>query len=210
MKFDGLVSLVSELPWFDLPMLTQLTGEEKRSITGQLHRWVKAEKIIPLRRGMYTLADRYRRKTLSPTALANALYTPSYLSSLWALSYYGLIPEKVATYTGVTTRVPRRFTNRIGSFRYFNLKQPLFFGYDSKVIDGQAILIANPEKALFDHWHLNSGEWSDDRLRGMRYQRFDLLDTKRLRSHADRFDSPRLHRALDAFLQLEEDEGIEI
>ena len=99
MNFDGLVSLVSELPWFDLPMLTQLTGEEKHSITGQLHRWIKAGKVIPLRRSMYTLAERYRRKTLSPAALANALYTPSYLSALWALGFYGLIPEKVATYT---------------------------------------------------------------------------------------------------------------
>ena len=97
MKFDLLVSLVGELSWFDLPMLTQLTGEEKRSITGQLHRWIKAEKIIPLRRSMYTLAERYRRKTLSPAALANALYTPSYLSTLWALGFYGLIPEKVVS-----------------------------------------------------------------------------------------------------------------
>ncbi len=212
MNFDRLVSLVSEVSWFDLPMLTQLTGEDKRAITGQLHRWTKAEKVIPLRRSMYTLAERYRRKTLSPAALANALHTPSYLSALWALGFYGLIPEKVATYTSVTTRVPRRFSNQVGSFRYFNLKQDFFFGYALKTVDGHPIMIANPEKALLDHWHLNSGEWNYNRLNGMRYQRFDLLDTKRLRSHADRFNSPRLHRALDSFLRLglEDDEGIEI
>ena len=188
MNFDALVSLTGQLPWFDLAMLTQLTGEEKRSITGQLHRWIKAEKVFPLRRSMYTLAERYRRKTLSPAALANALYTP------------------------VSTRVTRRFSNQIGSFHFFSVKQDFFFGYESRMIDGQPIMMANPEKALFDHWHLNSGEWNFDRLGEMRYQRFDLLDTRRLRSHADRFKSPRLNRALNNFLQLgsEEDEGIEI
>ena len=212
MKYDQLVSLVGELPWFDLPMLTQLTGEEKRAIRGQLHRWIKAEKIISLRRSMYTLADRYRRKTLSPAALANALYTPSYLSTLWALGFYGLIPEKVATYTSVTTRVPRRFSNKIGSFQYSSIKQDFFFGYESRMVDGHSIMIANPEKALLDHWHLNSGEWDYDRLKGMRYQSFDLLDNERMCSHASKFKSPRLNRALMNFLKLstEEDEGIEI
>ena len=212
MKFDELVSLTGGLPWFDLPMLAQLTGEEKRSITGQLHRWIKGGKVIPLRRSMYTLAERYRRKTLSPAALANALYTPSYLSSLWALGFYGLIPEKVVTYTSVSTRVTRQFSNKVGSFHYFNVKREFFFGCESRTIDGQSITMANPEKALFDHWHLNSGEWNYDRMEGMRYQQFDLLDTKRLRSHAERFKSPRLNRALSNFLQLgsEENEGIEI
>ena len=161
---------------------------------------------------MYTLAERYRRKTLSPAALANALYTPSYLSTHWALGFYGLIPEKVVSYTSVTTRVPRRFSNKIGSFQYSSVKQDFFFGYESRTIDGQPTMIANPEKALFDHWYLNSGEWNYDRLKGMRYQGFELLETQRMRSHADKFKSPRLNRALKNFLQLssEEDEGIEI
>ena len=80
------------------------------------------------------------------------------------------------------------------------------------MIDGQLIMIANPEKALIDHWHLNSGEWDYDRLGGMRYQGFDLLDIERMRYHTDKFKSPRLNRALKNFLQLssEEEEGIEI
>ena len=55
-------------------------------------------------RGMYTFADRYRRVPVSPAALANALYSPSYVSGLWALGFYGLIPEGVSSYTSVTTR----------------------------------------------------------------------------------------------------------
>ena len=212
MRYDQLVLLVGELPWFDLPMLTQLTGEEKRAIRGQLHRWIKAEKVIPLRRSMYTLAERYRRKALSPAALANGLYTPSYLSTLWALGFYGIIPEKVATYPSVSTRVPRRFSNKIGTFQYSSVKQEFFFGYGSRMIDGQSIMIAHPEKALLDHWHLNSGEWDYDRLKGMRYQGFDLLDTQRMHSHAAKYKSPRLNRALNNFLKLslEEGEGIAI
>jgi hypothetical protein len=77
-------------------MILQVSGENKSKVRTQLYRWIKSGKIAALRREMYTLADTYRKATLYPTVIANELYKPSYLSGLWALSYYGLIPEKVA------------------------------------------------------------------------------------------------------------------
>jgi len=38
------------------------------------------------------------------------------------------------------------------------------------------ILVARPEKALLDHWHLTPGEWTCDRLSEMRYQNPGKVD----------------------------------
>ncbi|RKX73479.1 MAG: hypothetical protein DRP60_11810, partial [Spirochaetes bacterium] len=83
MVFDKFIDLTSSIPYFDMAAVVQLTDDSRRTITNQLYRWSEAGKIIQLRQGMYTLADRYRQVTLSPAALANNLYRPSYLSSHW-------------------------------------------------------------------------------------------------------------------------------
>jgi predicted transcriptional regulator of viral defense system len=57
-----------------------------------------------------------------PAVLASQIYRPSYLSFHWALGYYGLIPERAVVYTSATTRVPRRFENALGRFRYIHVK----------------------------------------------------------------------------------------
>ena len=31
----------------------------------------------------------------------------------------------------------------------------------------QKCLVAQPEKALLDHWHLTAGEWTSERLEGL-------------------------------------------
>jgi hypothetical protein len=89
MTFDRLVQLFGHFPFFDLSMVLQLSGESESKVQTQLHRWTKSGKIGALRREMYTLADRYRKASLHPAVLAYELYKPSYLSGLWALSYYG-------------------------------------------------------------------------------------------------------------------------
>jgi hypothetical protein len=50
------------------------------------------------------------------------------------------------------------FTNKFGSFSFRNIKKDLFFGYKKIVVGGQAYLIAEPEKALFDYIYLNLGQ----------------------------------------------------
>jgi len=168
----------------------------------QLSRWMKQGKVIGLRRGMYTLSDTYRRAPIVPAALANPLYRPSYLSGLWALACYDLIPERVVWFTSVTTRVPRRFENPFGTFDYRNLKQDFFFG--QQVVDwgGHPVALAEPEKALLDHWHLSDGPWTPERLDEMRYQHMERVSADRLLDYAGRFRSPRLERAAKRWLDL--------
>lgn len=199
MKFDHFISMLSDLPFFDLAMVVQLSGEPREKIRVQLYRWCKDGKVLSLRRGMYTLADRYRHVSVHPAELANQLYHPSYLSGLWALSFYGLIPEMVVTYTSITTRVPRRFQNAFGTFRYYNIKQPAFFGYRVAEMLERRVRLADPEKALLDLWHLEKGEWTQARMVEMRFQNTDLIDGERLLRYVARFESPRLFRAVEVW-----------
>ena len=139
--------------------------------------------------------------------MANLLYHPSYLSGLWALGYHDLIPERVVWLTSVTPRVPRRFENPFGVFDYRNIKQDCFFGYRTAAHGGAEILVAEPEKALLDHWHLTPGEWTTERLEEMRYQNMTLVVPDRLRDYSKRFRSLRLDRAVQRWLQLAVEAG---
>lgn len=201
MKFDDFVSMLPDLPFFDLAMIVQLSGEPREKVRTQLYRWRKDGKILSLRRGMYALADRYRRRRVHPAELANQLYRPSYLSGLWALGFYGLIPEMVVTHTSITTRVPRRFCNVFGTFRYFNIKRSGFFGYGTVEMQERKVLLADPEKALLDLWHLERGEWTPERMAAMRFQNTDLVNNDRLAQYVTRFKSPRLFRAVEVWNQ---------
>lgn len=202
MKFDHFIKEVGALPLFDLTLVVRISGESKGHLLVQLHRWVRAGKVIALRRGLYTLADAYRRASLSPLTLANELYRPSYLSGVWAMHFYGLIPEKAVVFTSVTPRVTRSFRNPFGDFSYSSLKQAFFWGFEAREIQGGRVWMAEPEKALLDFWHLNAGEWTADRLREMRFQGFDGVDMDRLSAYAGRWGAPRLVRVVSRFRDL--------
>ena len=202
MKFSALWDLVKDVPCFDFHLLVQAFPHPRKSLLVQLARWKKAGKVIGLRRGMYALGQVPSLVRTSPAALAQHLYVPSYLSGPWALAFHGLIPERAAWLTSVTPRVPRRFQNPFGLFEYRNLKPAAFFGFRTVNHGRTSILVAEPEKALLDHWHLTPGEWSRTRLEEMRYQNVEGVDVDRLRSYAARFRSPRLLRAVEGWLQL--------
>lgn len=196
MKFVDLLAQVGGLNSFDIPLLVQVSQEPKRQLLTQLSQWVGKGLLIRLRRGMYTVAGPYRNTPLAVLPLANDLYRPSYLSGAWALSYFGLIPEKTVVHTSVTTRVPRTFQNPLGTFQYSHIKQGLFWGYSAHSIDGSSVWIAEPEKALLDYFHLHSGEWTAARLTEMRFQHLDSIDMKKLQTYAKKCGSPRLLRAV--------------
>lgn len=196
MRFEQLIAAIRNMPYFDLATIAQLSGEPRQSLCMQLSRLVKQGKIKSLRRGMYALAEPYRKVNPNPALLANRIYTPSYLSFHWALGYYGLIPEMVFLFTSATPRVPRLFKNEFGSFQYKHIKPDFFTGYQTMEIDRQKVLLATPEKALLDLWHILNGEWTTERMASMRFQNFEIVSRKKLDKYAELYQSPRLVRAV--------------
>ena len=82
--------------------------------------------------------------------LANKIYTPSYISLEFALSYNGVIPETVYEITSVTTKTTRRFEALGKVFSYRKIKRVAYTGYEIQKQKGLSFNIADAEKAFVD------------------------------------------------------------
>lgn len=112
--------------------------------------WQKRGLIIKLRKGLYILNEKDRKIHPSRIFLANSLYSPSYVSTEYALGYYDLIPEKVEDVTSITTKKTAKFTNSFGTFLYQHLKTSLFFGFTEIEDENELpVFVAEPENAGF-------------------------------------------------------------
>ena len=112
----------------------------------------KRGQIIRLKKGLYVVSDKISRKTLSRELIANHLYGPSYISFETALSFYGLIPERVFTVRSATFKRAIRFENAVGNFEYVTIPKKYYsIGISQQTVDNEyAYLLATPEKALCD------------------------------------------------------------
>jgi len=118
--------------------------------------WLKSGDLIRVKKGLYIFGDKISQKPYSPELLANLIYGPSAISMQYALSFYGLIPERVIDITCITNKRNKLFNTPVGTFiyRYLNPKiypiEITLFNYDQT-----NFFIAAPEKALCDHLYLN-------------------------------------------------------
>lgn len=108
--------------------------------------------LVQLRRGLYVLGADLRSTPLSLPLVANVLFGPSYVSLDFALSWHGLIPERVVEISSVTPLRACHYTNSIGHFSYTRLAASVYaLGVQMvKNTDDSAFLMACPEKALCD------------------------------------------------------------
>lgn len=107
--------------------------------------------LIRLKRGLYVASPEITQTPLSTELIANHLYSPSYVSCLTALRFYGLIPEEVFTTQSMTIKRGHTFNTKIGQFQYFTCSKEAFaVGITIAKAGNQQFLIATPEKALCD------------------------------------------------------------
>jgi hypothetical protein len=121
--------------------------------------------------------DRYRRAPISRELLANLIYGPSYVSLDYALSHYGMVPERVEDVTSITTGENRRFVTPIGVFTYRPLHPHRYAPGVLWSTEGDTrYLMASPEKALVDK------VWTDKRFSPANLRDFHayLIDDLRL------------------------------
>ncbi len=191
MEFSRFLSKVQGFPLVD----TRVLSPEDRgslSLKVQISRWVKSGKLIQLKRGLYVLAEPYRKMTLSEFYIASALKSPSYISLEKALEYHGLIPEAVHVFTSVTTKRPESFETPAGRYDYNHVKPSLFWGYLSLNMGGQTIFMATPEKALLDFFYLKHVKVSLDYLEEMRLQNVEDIKLNKLLEYSRRFKKKNL------------------
>lgn len=132
-------------------LLTSLLKDYKRP-NDKIHELISAGIIEPVKKGLYLPSIKLSEKRTEPFLLANHILGPSYVSFDSALSYYGLIPERVFEVTSATTKASRRFDTPTGTFSFTRMPLPYYsFGIRQVAVGkDQNALIASPEKALFD------------------------------------------------------------
>ncbi len=144
---------------FTHEMLEELLDPSVRNVNAKISYMVKKGELLRLKKGVYAFGEDYRSSGVDMISAANILYVPSYVSFEYALSHYGLIPERVYEVTSATLRSKKSFETELGRFTYRPVPlQGYALGVDwlyDKVNGGK--LIATPEKALCDKIRADRG-----------------------------------------------------
>ncbi len=122
-----------------------------------LHRWVKAGKVLSLKKGMYMTSRFYElhvRDTLFTEAVSAIIFPQSYLSLEFVLQKHNILTEVTYPVTCITPKNTRKITNQIGAFWYRNIRSDLYHGFVAREYNGIRFFTACLAKALFDYLYL--------------------------------------------------------
>ena len=167
-------------------------GFNMRNLTN----WQTKGDIQKIRNGWYFLTEKKMSEGLL-LAIANQIYTPSYISLESALSWHGLIPEGVFTITSVCTRKTQLFETPIGKFTYQNIQPDQLTGFRLIESNGWRFKIADVEKTLVDFLHLHVQYDTIESVDGLRLNPLIMqdIDWSKIAFYANLFQNKALvHR----------------
>ena len=158
MEYRSMLASLSNQP-LSHQLLVSIFKDYERP-NDKIYQLTKEGVLQSIKKGLYVTGPALNidRKP-EPFLLANHILGPSYISVETALSYHGLIPERVYEIASMTTKAPRNFKTPTGNFTYTRLPLPYYaFGIRSeKLADDQYAMVASAEKALCDKIITTSG-----------------------------------------------------
>ncbi len=151
------------------------TLSEYKNPRVKINNLLKKGEIIRVKKGLYVFGPELARQPYSKETLANLIYGPSYISLEYALSFYGLIPERVETVTSVTNKRKKLFNTPIGIFSYSYINPSLYsYGITLFEVDKyHSIIIATKEKAVSDMIY-----FSDRMVNEMQLEKYLIEDLR--------------------------------
>ncbi len=181
---------------FDYRFLMDCLAELKHP-RDKITRLLKSGAVIRVKKGLYVFGPEQSRQPFSLETLANLIYGPSCISLEYALSFYGMIPERVETVTSVTNKRNKFFETPVGNFSYAYLSPEKYSEQitQTSLDEFHNILIAGKEKALADKLYFLREDIPENDMRSyladnLRIEKSVLkgLDIRRVR---------RLHQVYD-------------
>ena len=178
-------------------LATFLPGNDN-SRFGLVKRAIANGEIIHICRGLYCLAPKYQKKSISLYALAQRIYGPSYISLESALSLNGWIPEAVYALTSVSFKKSKEFHTPIGLYTYDRVPQKLFFSGVERLTDqaGSVFLSARPIKAMADYVYVHKKDWAglDPVIKSLRIEEeeFESVTEEEFDSLLNNYNSRRV------------------
>ncbi len=163
----------------------------------KISRDIRNGKLFKIVNGLYETAP-----NTPGYLLAGSIYGPSYISFEYALSYYGLIPERVSTITCATCdkKKKKEYNTDFGTFTYRDV--PVLV-YPEEIIlkeeNDYAYQIATPEKALCDKMYTLPPLNNYSNLENMLFndlrideEEFIKLDVDKIRSLSELYHSTNI------------------
>lgn len=163
----------------------------------KINRDIKNGKLFKIINGLYET-----NSNTPPYLLAGSIYGPSYISFEYALSIYGLIPERVDTITCATfnKKKSKQYNTSFGIFTYRDIPVK---AYPEEIIlkieDNYSYQIATPEKALCDKLYTlstlnNYSELENMLFNDLRIDReeFDKLDNSKIEKLSNLYHSSNI------------------
>lgn len=153
-----------ESGWFDRVITDNdckiLLGGTDASRYALINKSISKNELIRLCRGIYVLADKYRRSRFSEFYLSNKIVPFSYVSAESALSFHDMTPERVTMVTAIAPSGRKReFKTPLGYFSYapaYVVAPKLFYaGVEPFILNEKQVLVARPLRAILDlvYWH---------------------------------------------------------
>ena len=176
---NALLSPLNSLPYFTIEAVRQLLDNESvapGTVQTALYRWMKAGKIIQLKKGLYMTRRFYelhRADADFAPAVSAILIPQSYLSMEYILQRNAILSEVTYPISAITLKQTRVFENKLGTFTYRNIKAELYSGFKTSEYMGIPINQASLAKALFYYLYLRS--WNNGRS-----IKYDLAEELRL------------------------------
>ena len=150
MDFKYLVRQYNNAP-LNRSVILDMLKDYKRP-NDKISELIKSGELITLKKGLYIPGIKTDLTGPETFLIANHLWGPSYVSLESAMSYWGLIPERVYEIKSITMKLSKKFKTPKGRFSYRFMPSPYYsFGIRSiELSPGQVALVALPEKALCD------------------------------------------------------------
>jgi predicted transcriptional regulator of viral defense system len=135
----------------DYPFLMH-TLAKYRCPRNKIQAFLRSQDLIRIKKGIYIFGKKAKQEPYSKEVLANLIYGPSAISLEYALSHYGLIPERVETVTCITNNRYKHFDTPVGHFEYTFLSSEKYaYGITQiEISPTKHFLIAIKEKAIAD------------------------------------------------------------
>ena len=150
MDFKEAIKPFTNIPLSRQVLLSLLHGYKRPN--DKISELIKSGDLISLKKGLYIAGTKTDLTGPEPFLIANHLWGPSYVSLESALSYWGLIPERVYEVSSITMKLSKKYKTPTGRFSYRFMPSPYYsFGIKSiELSPKQVVRIATPEKALCD------------------------------------------------------------
>jgi len=160
-----------------------------KQVKNLVTRFVKNGWLIRIKRGFYVISDLSSRGflSLSPLVVANLLLPESYVSFEAALHQYSMFDQLNRRTVSLTLKGRKSVNLAEFEYQFIKTKPQYYFGWQELQVEGRAVRVATPEKALIDMVNFHKSQYSID------------LVIEKLREHERDLNFDRLIEGLSKF-----------